>query len=163
MPNLLCFSRNRCTTVESIAEQTLLARCRLQDTTMDLSVEVTVILPDIEIADIKGEVFRSPYQRDFQALESLKTVVGVRVGPGLKKIISGLMGEAEGKSQLAFMVEECCNAVIISFTRQQMSDRVQDGNYEEYFYNLARENPRMYNRCAAFAPGSPLVDGIEPR
>lgn len=163
MPNFLCYSRNRCTTVEQVDEKTLRSACRLQDALMDLFVEITVRLPDMEITGIKGEVIRSPYEEDFRAQESLKRIVGVRVGPGLKKIIKGLIGEPGGMSQLSFMVEECCSGVIISLTKDQLSAYPEDKKCtREYFANMARENPRLYNRCAAFAPGSPLVEGIDP-
>ena len=56
MHNLLCFSRNRCTAVERIDEHTLKSQCRLQDTTMDARVDITVHMPDLDITDVTGTV-----------------------------------------------------------------------------------------------------------
>jgi hypothetical protein len=33
---------------------------------------------------------------------------------------------------------------------------------KEFFANMVKENIRLYNSCAAFAPGSPIVEGIDP-
>lgn len=163
MANILCFSRNRCTSVEQINDQTIRSSCRLQDTLMDAFVEITVQLPDLEITKVKGELTRSPWQEDLNTVESLQRVIGIRVGPGIKKIIKGLMGETGGDKQLAFMVEECCNGVILSFTKDVLLKAPRDKvNKKEFYAGMVKENIRLYNRCAAFAPGSPLVEGIEP-
>ena len=95
--------------------------------------------------------------------EALQRVVGIRVGPGVKKIIKGVMGESGIRKQLAFMVEECCGGVILSFTKDVLLKRPEGETKQREFYaKMVRENPRLYNRCAAYAPGSTLVEGLEP-
>jgi hypothetical protein len=47
MAHLLEFSRNRCTSVEKIAEDTLRSTCRLQDNLMDAWVQIEVRLPEL--------------------------------------------------------------------------------------------------------------------
>ena len=163
MANILFFSRNRSIKVEQIDEQTMRSSCRLQDTLMEAFVEITVTLPDLEITDIKGEISRSLRKKDKKSIESLRKVIGVRVGPSMRKIIKGLMGESGGDNQLTFMVEECCNGIILSFTKDELLNTPLDENRTREFYvNMVKENIRLYNRCAAFAPGSSLVEGIEP-
>ena len=163
MANILFFSRNRSIKVEQIDEQTMRSSCFLQDTLMDAFVEITVTLPDLEITDIKGEINRSLRKKDKKNIESLRKVMGVRVGPSMRKIIKGLMGESEGDNQLTFMVEECCNGVILSFTKDELLNTpLDEKRTREFYVNMVKENIRLYNRCAAFAPGSSLVEGIEP-
>jgi len=58
MPNLLCFSRNRCTSVEQIDDNTINSSCRLQDTLTDAFIEIRVRLPDLEIVGAKSEFIR---------------------------------------------------------------------------------------------------------
>lgn len=89
----LCFSRNRCTEVEQIDDQTIRSACHLQDTLIDAFVEIEVRLPDLEITGVKGEVRRSYQKECLNLSESLEKVVGVRVGPGVLEIIKGLIGE----------------------------------------------------------------------
>ena len=163
MAEILCFSRNRNTIVEQIDETTMRASCSLRDTLTDARVEIVVTLPDLEITDAKGELRRSAGEVDPGVVQSLKKVVGVRIGPGMRKIIKGLLGKSEIEKQLGFMLEECCDGVILTFTKDVLKNAPRDGSKErEFFENMVRNNPRMYNSCAALAPGSPLVDGIEP-
>ncbi len=163
MADLLFFSRNRSTSVEQIDQHTIRSSCRLQDTMTEAYVEIDAKLPDLEIQDVRGEITRSTLRQEFKVDEVLKKVVGIRVGPGILKIIPGLLGKGKALDQLSYMVEECCHGVILSFTKDVLlkapKDRISD---RAYYANMVKENIRLYNRCAAFAPGSPLVEGIEP-
>ena len=164
MANLLFFSRNRSTSVEQIDEHTMRSSCRLQDTLMDAFVEIVVRLPDLEITDVKCKVRRAYQDECLNASGSLKKAIGVRIGPGMLKIIKGLVGETTDCKQLAFMVEECCHGVILSFTKEVLltSPRPTDEAEKlEFYVNMVEKNPRLYNRCAAFAPGSSMVEGID--
>lgn len=163
MADILCFSRNRCTSVEQIDEKTMKSSCRLQDTLTDALVEVIVKIPDLEVMGVSGEIRRSMGEEEIQVVDALKKVIGIRVGPGMKKIIKGLVGKSEIEKQLAFMVEECCEGIILTFTKDVLLHAPKDKLKErEFFENMVRSNPRLYNSCAALAPGSPLVEGIKP-
>jgi hypothetical protein len=158
-----CFSRNRCTTVEQIDGETLRSTCRLQDTLTDARVEIRVKLPELEIMDARCEFQRTflPACRDLN--EAVQQVVGVRVGPGMNKIIRGKLGDAADCGHLTFLVEEACHGVILSFTRETLQQVPDDFELTaEHFTQMVRDNIRLYNRCAAFAPGSSIVEGIEP-
>ncbi len=162
MAEILCFSRNRLTTVEQMDEQTLKASCRLQDPLLEAHVSIEVKLPDLEITVAEGAIVRSFRKAEINVRESLQRAVGVRVGPGLKKILEGIMGKTAVEKQLTFMVEECCNGVILSFTKEVLAQAPKDRYAEkDYFKNILKSNPRMYKSCAAFSPGSPLVEGFE--
>jgi len=139
--------------------------CRLQDTLTDALVEIMVRLPDLEISGVKAEVRRTYQDECLDASGSLQKAIGVRIGPGMLKIIKGLVGEATACNQLAFMVEECCHGVILAFTKDVLLNRPQfkdKAEEKEFYVDMVKENPRLYNRCAAFAPGSSMVEGIDP-
>jgi hypothetical protein len=163
MPHILNYSRNRCTTVEQIDEQTIRSSCTLRDTLTEARVDITVKLPDLEITDVTSDFSRAVKGECYTPPESLKKVIGVRIGPGMLKIIPGLIGEDYPCRQLTFMVEECCHGVILAFTKDTLM-QTPDQNEEnvEFYRNMVRENIRLYNRCAAFAEGSSIVEGIEP-
>ena len=163
MANILCFSRNRCTAVEQMDEQTVRSSCYLQDLLRGISVEIRVQLPDLEITGAGGKMMRSVGGEKIDVDESLQKVVGIRIGPGLRKILRGAMGKSAIHKQLTFMVEECCNGVILASTKEVLLSVPKDKwGEKEYFENRVRTNPRLYNSCAALAPDSPLVEGIEP-
>jgi hypothetical protein len=165
MADILCFSRNRCTSVEQIDEQTMRSCCRIQDPLMDARVEIQVKLPDLEIAAASGKIQRSAEGSHTDiSVEPLRKAVGIRIGPGLKKILKGMLGKSAIHKQLIFMLEECCGAVILTFTKEVLFSAPKDKVGErEFFENLVRSNPRLYNSCAAFAPGSPLMEKLDPQ
>ncbi|OQY57926.1 MAG: hypothetical protein B6245_14510 [Desulfobacteraceae bacterium 4572_88] len=162
MAHLLCFSRNRSTSVE-IDEQTIRSSCRLQDTLTEAFVEITVGLPDLDITSISGKLQRTYQEECLDDTEYLQKAVGVRVGPGMVEIIKGLMGDHTDCEELIFMLEECCHGVILTLTKKVLKKAPEDleGRFE-FFSKMVRDNIRLYNRCAAFAPGSRLVEGLEP-
>jgi hypothetical protein len=59
MADIACFTRNRCTTVEIVDEQTTRSTCRVQDTAMEAWVEILVKSPNLDIAGATGEIRRS--------------------------------------------------------------------------------------------------------
>ncbi len=163
MNNLLCFSRNRNTSVQTIDDEIIVSTCRMNDTLTDVSVTITVQLPDLEIKAAEGSIHHLFEENPTDLSEPLQGVKGVRIGPGMLKIIKGLIGESKDIGELIYMVEECCHGVILYFTRDTLLDMpVDKKEADRYFKKMVKENIRMYNRCAAFAPGSPLVEGIEP-
>ena len=163
MSDVSIFSRIRTTFVEPIGQNQLRARCILTDTLTEAAVEVSIRAPELEIVDVKAKITRAPLKPQEDETQLARKIIGVRLGPGMKKIIRGLIGEADETKQLAFMIEECCNAVILSLTKEVLLQKPQDKRAEKDFYrNIVKQNMRLYNRCAAFAPGSSLLEGIEP-
>jgi len=162
MDRMLCFSRNRCTNVDQIDKHTLKASCRLQDSRTDCYVEILVKLPNLEISNIKAGVERGSMTLSSQDMLHLEKIIGVRIGPAVLKIIKGLIGNEDRLSQLAFMVEESCQGVILYFTRDDLEKVPRDEDEARIYYNnMVKGNLTLFNRCAAFAPGSPFVEGIE--
>ena len=130
---------------------------------MDAFVEIRVQLPDLEIIRAQGE-FRRSLQKECQdPNDALKKVIGVRIGSGMLKIIEGLIGDITDCKELAYMVEECCHGIILSFTKDALIPCPKDPDEKkEFFVKMVKENIRLYNRCAAFSPGSSIVEGMEP-
>ena len=161
--NILKFSLNRCTCVERLEDNTLRSVCTLRDTFTSASVEIVSRLPDLEIVSAHGQ-FHHEWLRVADIDEIFAKLKGMRIGAGMLKIINGLIGQREELRQLTYMVEECCQAVIISLTRDILVQAPESEEAKlEFFSNMVRENIRLYNRCAAFAPGSRLVEGTQPR
>lgn len=161
-PKRFKFARTRTTSVEEVGPGLLKITCHLVDTLAELKVELTVQLPDLEIVKATGAIERcfDPVER--QALEQLPTLAGVRVGPGLTKILKGLMGPETADSQLLFMAEEACHGVILSSTREMsaMMAPNEDDIPADLFRELAKANTRLIGRCAAYDKDSPMVQSI---
>lgn len=163
MAEILCFSRNNSITVEQPDKETLVSSCRLQDTLMDLLVVIRVKTPDLEITDIQADIRRSSEPEIPDIHKTLKKVIGVRVGPGIKKIVKGLIGKSATEKKLVFMIGECCNGIILSFTKQVLSTAPDNREEEKVFFaNMVKNSPRLYNSCAALSSESPIMEGVEP-
>ncbi|MBI9088019.1 MAG: hypothetical protein JEZ12_02250 [Desulfobacterium sp.] len=162
--NILDFSMNRCTSVRAIDTTRLKSECTLRDSFTDARVEIIVAMPDLTISSVTGH-FHHAWLRESDTLGPVfDKLVDVRVGPGMLKIIKGLVGEAEHLKELTYMVEECCHGVILSLTKKVLLKAPDDEAAKADFYsNMVMESIRLYDRCAAFAKGTPLVEGYERR
>lgn len=162
MPDTLCFSRNRCTSVEQVDEHTIRSTSRVQDNLMDACVQILVKLPDLELIHVTGEITRSPGGRENIRLAGLQNLKGARVGPGIKKIIGSLVEHLPYAGPITTLLDECCNGVILSFARDVLESAPRDeAGEKEFFAQMVRTNPRLYNSCAALAPESPLMESLE--
>ncbi|MFK5953445.1 MAG: hypothetical protein QM498_10340 [Desulfobacterium sp.] len=160
--NILKFAMNRNTSVEKINGSNLRSVCRLRDTLTDAEVVIEVKMPDMAICAISGH-FRHAYFEEIEDLDQrLQVLIGVRVAAGMLKIIKGLMGEEEKIHQIVYMVEECCHGVILTLTRKVLLKAPDDEAGKFSFYsNMVQKSIRLYDRCAAFAKGTPLVAELE--
>jgi hypothetical protein len=162
MADILCFIRNRSTTVERVDDQVTRSTCRVQDTLMEAWVEVLVKSPDLEIVGVRGQIRRSGEGDRTDISQDLQEVLGARVGPGIRKIIRGLIANGPLAETLSLLLDECCNGVILSFTRDVLIQAPQDRSGEkDFFSNMVRANPRLYNSCAALSEDSPLMADLD--
>jgi hypothetical protein len=154
----LAFTRNKVVEVEPLAEGALSISWRLVDSLTEAEIHMKVRLPDLEIMEGKARVLRSPHPECTSGQDSIQKVVGVRVGPGLRKIVDGLMGGSSGCVELIEGVLECANAAILHFTVPQIQAN-EKGSEEERrkrYQDMLRFNPRLVGSCIAFADDSPL-------
>ncbi|MBN2333701.1 MAG: hypothetical protein JXO49_09540 [Deltaproteobacteria bacterium] len=160
--NILIFSMNRNTSVEKINDQMLESVCRLTDTVTNAEIRIRVKMPDLEISAIDG-FFHHTYFEPVDNLQArLQHVVGTRVGAGMLKIIKGLIGSDDNLEQVVYMVEECCHGIILSLTRKVLLKAPDDEPGKVRFYSdMVQNSIRLYDRCAAFAKGGPLVRELE--
>ena len=148
--------------MEQVDDRTFRAICRVQDTLREAWVEILVKTPDLEIIQVKGEIRRSAEEKGPDVADDLQKLTGSRVGPGIKKIIRGLLEHSPRAEQVATLVDECCNAVILSFTKDVLVHAPGDRTGEkEFFAGMVKANPRLYNSCAALSADSPLMEGLE--
>ena len=159
----LSFIRNKIVEVEPQADGSLSIYWRLVDSLTKMEMAVKIRPPDLEITEANAKVIRSPHPECTSAPGSLEKMVGVRVGPGLRKIASGLMGGNSGCAELIEGVLECANAAILHYTVPQIQANAK-GTEEERkkrYQDMLRFNPRLVRSCVAFADDSPLMRGLK--
>lgn len=159
---ILSFMRTKVMDVSLGGESSLGVRWQVRDTWLEALLELEFGFPDLEILKVTGQIQRAPYQECHRAVELLPKILGVRVGPGLRKIVGGLLGGAAGCTELAEGVLEACNALIIHFTvpRLRATEEGQEDEKAERLREMLRLNPRLRGSCVAFSDGSPLMEGL---
>ena len=156
---MLVYSRNKLTTVEDLKDGSLLVKVISNDTWFSLSLEMTIKVPDMEIAGIKGEINRSPYEKCCEALQILQEAVGVRISTGLIKNINAFIANEKGCRRIADMILDGCDQVINRFTfstLRQMKD-IKEEDRAAAQRQFLKMNPQLIGSCIAYAKDSPLV------
>ena len=60
------------------------------------------------------------------------------------------------------MAEECCHGAILSLTKGTLKKApLEPADGRDFFSDMVKNNFRLYNRCAAFADGSSLLEGVD--
>ncbi|MFO7965408.1 MAG: hypothetical protein R6U50_15900 [Desulfobacterales bacterium] len=160
----LKFLRNKVVEVEPRPEGDLSVSWRLTDDVFKINVGLIVQPPDLEITDAAVTFERYVPPRYRSAAEDIKKIEGVAIGSGLRKITAGILGGDDGKSILVDAVLECCNAVILYFTRPgiEMGESVTDPDEKlAGLREMIKSNPRLIRSCIAFQDDSPIMQGID--
>jgi len=162
---VLRFLRNKVVEVEPLPDGQLLVTWKLADDLLEAEMRLKVQPPDLEITEAEASISRCPHQECAMAPDLIENVEGVRIGLGLRKIVRGLLEGPEGCSILSAGVLECCNAVILHFTRPGIQARDGVRLTEEEQIAGSRENlknnPRLVRSCIAFADDSPIMQGLD--
>jgi hypothetical protein len=160
---VLRYFRNKYATTMDLEDGSLLVRATLEDSFFAGTVEMEVKVPDLEIASIKGEIKRAFNEECREAIPLLQEAVGLRVGSGINRIISDLVGGSEGCPKLADLILDCIDEVILRFTLPTIRE-TQAIDWEERIEGMKemlKKNPAMLGSCIAFAKDSPLLQGVE--
>jgi len=161
-PSRFKFSRNRSTSVKSIDPHTLCSTQTLIDTFYQMNISIFVRIPDMEIIDINAYVDYSIDPVEKKAIKELSRLKDFRIGPGIRKIIKGLVSEDVSDSQIIFMLEEACQGIILNMTREMATQLPDNLDLDiQIFRDMVKTNTRLYNRCAAYSKGSSLVEGLD--
>ena len=157
------FLRNKVVEVEPLHDGSLAVSWRLTDDLLKAQVDLQVRPPDLEIVEAEAKLERLSLKAWSSAPELIKKVEGVRIGPGLRKIVSGLLGGAEGCPVLVHAVLEASNAVILHFTRPgiQLGEKLEGEELIAATRAMLTNNPRLIRSCVAFQDDSPIMQGLD--
>lgn len=160
MPDILVFSRNRYSGVERLDDNRVRSYCILNDTFYQSIADMEIHLPHLEIVSISASINKRGKDRIDYDSGSFKDIMGMRIGPGMRRIINDFTSKLDYGDKLALMIDECCNSVILAFTKKELL-KAPKGLKEEkrFFKKMVKDNPRLLNSCAALSQGSPLLSG----
>lgn len=160
---ILSYVRNKHATAVDRPDGSILARAAVEETFFSAWVEMVATVPGLEIASVEAAIGRCFLDRCRDPVPLVKKAAGLRVGPGIIKLVTSEVGGSGGCPRLADLVLECCEQVILRFTVGPLKlilGRQGQEMVEAYKLFLA-QNPRLVNSCIAFAEGSPLREGVE--
>lgn len=160
----LRFFRNKLIEVEPQAEGKLSVSWRLTDDLQKTEVDLIVQTPEMEIVEAKATMERLNPTGCQSPGELIKKIEGIAIGSGLRKIVQGLVGSAEGCSILVDAVLESSNAVILHFTRPgiEAGEKVPDSEKSnERYHAMLKASPRLVRSCVSFQDDSPIMQGFE--
>jgi hypothetical protein len=159
----LRFLRNKVVEVSPQADGRLAVSWRLTDDLLMAEVDICVQLPDLEIVEARAELKRLVPRAWSQAGELIQKIEGVRIGAGLRKIVQGLLGGAQGCPLLVHAVLESANAVILHFTRPvlQASEKLEGDDMLAGLKEMVKNNPRLVRSCVAFQDDSRIMQGLD--
>ena len=157
------FLRNKVVEVEPLSDGSVAVSWRLTDDLLKVEVDLRVQPPGLEIVKAEVKLERLTLREWSSATELIKKVEGVRIGPGLRKIVSGLVGGPEGCSLLVHAILEASNAVILHFTRPgiQAGDKLEGEVKIAATREMLKSNPRLVRSCVAFQDDSPIMRGLD--
>lgn len=160
---ILSYVRNKhCTAIDQPGG-TILARAAVEETFFSAEVEMVVSVPGLEIRSVKADIGRCFADRCRHGVPLAKKAEGLRVGPGIIKLVNGEVGGSGGCPRLADLILECCEQVILRFTVDplKMILNMKGQEMVEAYKLFLGQNPRLAGSCIAFAEGSPLREGVE--
>jgi hypothetical protein len=135
---------------------------RLVDDLTDVELDIGFQPPDLAITEAHARFHRYTHPGYAAIADALPKVEGVRIGPGLRKIVTGLLPSVPGADELVEGVLESCNAVILHFTLPHIraGEGLSPEELREANRTMIEMNPRMLGSCVAWQPGSPLLEAL---
>lgn len=168
---ILDYAENRIATVQELSAGVWKAEAAVVDTLIHARISLEIRLPELTIADVTLDVLRSslPFPDISGKLERLK---GVRVAPGMTKIVNGLVGGEGGSDTVANLIFEAMEALILAYTAREFKTKgfkdvmpgppVGEGKVQRNPWligpkgvvEMTKQNPRLANSCIAFLEDS---------
>lgn len=165
---ILDFQANSLATVEVVEQGSWRIVCRYDDDLFSAEVVLEVKAPALDIRTATLNVNRDVLGIVPDMTEAGARLIGVRVGPGMTKIVRTVIGGENGSDRIAEMVLESMEMLVNAITVPELRKGNELGG--EAFSDpldgpkvclndrviglevvrLMAENPRMKDSCAAF-------------
>jgi len=102
--------RHKHVTGEPVGEDRFKVHNAVVDTFFSGWLSLMVSVPSLEIKSIEGQITRSFNEECQQAIPILQKVVGTHIRPGLTRRVDGMVGGANGCTNMANFIMESCHA-----------------------------------------------------
>jgi hypothetical protein len=165
---ILDFQTNHLTTVENAGHGLFRIVSRADDALFSAEVLLEVKLPALDIRKAELAVKRDVLALIPDLTAVAEKLIGVRIGPGMTKIVRGVVGGPEGSDRIAEIVLEAMEMLVNAFTAPELRKGMELGGQpvrldidgpKVYLNNVLMGeeavkvmagNPRLKDSCAAF-------------
>jgi hypothetical protein len=165
---ILHFQWNSFTSVEMVEKNLWRIVARTDDDLYSAELVLEIRTPALDIVVAQFNVKRDDLGLAPDISTALAKLVGVRVGPGMTKIVRGIVAQEGGSERAADLVVEAMEMLINAFTVPQLQKATEavgepvtlDGDGPKVRLNnvllgeqqirLMADNPRLKDSCAAF-------------
>jgi hypothetical protein len=165
---ILDFQTNSLITVESIGKGLWRIVARTDDNLFSAEVTLEVKTPSLDIRQARLEMRRDVLGTVPDLTEPAGRLIGVRVGPGMTKIVRQLVGGNDGSPRVAGMVLDAMEMLVNAMTVPELRKAAEQGGAPikaqndgpkvylndvvigEETVKIMAANPRLKDSCAAF-------------
>ncbi|AFM25100.1 hypothetical protein [Desulfomonile tiedjei] len=166
---ILDFQSNHLTTVEDLGQGLFRICSRADDALFSAEILLDVKVPALDIRKADLAVKRDVLGIVPDLGPAAEKLIGVRVGPGMTKIVRGLLGGPAGSDRIAEMVLEAMEMLVNALTVPELKKGMESGGLStrlemdgpkvflndvligEQTVGVMADNPRLKNSCAAFS------------
>jgi hypothetical protein len=165
---ILDFQMHTIATVESAGPGLWQTTARAEDGLFSAEVSLHVRAPALDITEARLDVKRDDLGFVPDISQAAQDLIGIRVGPGMTKIIRGVVGGDNGSDRVAELVLEAMEMLVNAITVPELRKAFAiggepvkfDSDGPKVFLNdvaigdetirLMGSNPRLKDSCAAF-------------
>jgi hypothetical protein len=162
------FRMNALTTVQAVEERLWRVTARSEDDLFAAEVRLEIKLPSLEIRSAVLDIPRDELGMAPDLTAARENLIGVRVGPGMTKIVRAVVGGENGSDRMAELVLEAMEMLInaltvpelrkatetdsatVDYEKEGPKIRLNDPVIGEAQVRVMAENPRLKDSCAAF-------------
>ena len=165
---ILDFQMNNLTTVELVGKGLWRIATRSEDNLFSSELTLDVKAPALDIRAARLRVTRDDLGLVPDLDQAAEKLIGVRVGPGMTKIVRGIVADEAGSPRMAELILEAMEMLVNALTVGQLRQVAQtagepvklESDGPKVYLNdvlmgdehikLMAENPRLKDSCVAF-------------
>jgi len=157
---ILDFQTNSLTTVEPIEQGLWRVVSRFDDNLFSAEVTLDIKAPALDIRAARLDIKRDVLGLTPDLSSAASNLIGVRVGPGMTKIVRGVVAGDGGSRRVADILVDAMEMLVNAITIPELKKATETGGER---VRVASDGPRVYLNEIAIGEATARVMGMNPR